>query len=234
MLMQTCLNCNKPKNLSAFEKLDSGNLRKTCRTCRNNQKIVNAENKKKEILKLKATIKVKTCSKCENLKDIKEFNELIRSKDGYNKMCKKCYKLSRKPKNNNKVLNETLNKTCSVCSYVGNNFKKCSKSLDGYFHQCNNCWKPIEWNKEKQKVAEKKYCENNKEKLREKWRKQGKNINRRIRDSLNKRIKSCLFSKNNKTFEYTGCDNNFLKKWFEHNFSKKCLGKIMVSGILII
>jgi len=29
--MLTCLNCNESKKLSAFEKLESGNIRKTCR-----------------------------------------------------------------------------------------------------------------------------------------------------------------------------------------------------------
>jgi hypothetical protein len=84
--MQTCLNCNESKKLSAFEKLESGNIRKTCRTCRNKQKINNADNKKDAILKLKATIKNKICSKCDQLKEISEFNELIRSSDGYNKI----------------------------------------------------------------------------------------------------------------------------------------------------
>lgn len=221
--MQNCSNCKENKNISTFEKLDSGNIRKVCRTCRNKQIVENAINKKDKILKTMATIKNKTCSECKQNKIVSEFNKRLRSVDGYNSKCKSCYKLIRKPNKKiiNHVFDENLNKHCSTCSYIGNNFRRNDKSEDNYYHKCNNCWKPIEWNKEKQKISEKKYCMNNKEKLREKWKKQGLKINRRIRDSLNKRIKSCLYSKKNKTFEYTDCDAEFLKLWFEYNFTEE-------------
>lgn len=35
--MQNCFNCKENKQIIAFEKLDSGNIRKICRTCKNKQ-----------------------------------------------------------------------------------------------------------------------------------------------------------------------------------------------------
>jgi len=220
--MQNCFNCKENKQIIAFEKLDSGNIRKICRTCKNKQVVENTNNKKKDLLITMASITHKTCTECKTKKPVTDFNKRSRSQDGYNPKCKICYTNLRKPNNNvkNQVLDINLNKSCSSCKYIGNNFRKNLKSEDGYYHKCNNCWKPTEWTKEKQKISEKKYCENNKDKLREKWRIDGKKINKRIRDSLNKRIKSCLFSKKNKTFEYTECDTDFLKLWFKYNFTE--------------
>jgi hypothetical protein len=217
--MLKCINCNTEKNFNAFDKHPTGTYRKTCKICRNKQRIVSLDKKKNDILKVQSTILNKTCSKCNITKDISLFFKLIRSKDGYRKLCKDCEKLKQRKTNNN-ILDSNLNKSCSSCSYSGNNFKKCQKSSDGFYHICNNCWKTGTWTKEKQKESQQKYYDNNKEKLREKWKRDGLKINRRIRDSLNKRISSCLFSKKFKTFDYIGCDNIFLKLWFEYNFDK--------------
>ena len=220
--MQKCTNCNSNKELSAFEKYSNNNYRKICRICRNNQLIIRSNNNKTEILKIQSTIKSKICSKCNINKTVDFFNKRIRNKDGYNSICKECDKINRKSLSKKTPITEinNLNKSCNSCSYIGNNFKKNNKSSDGYYYICNNCWKPKEWTKEKQKESQLKYSQNNKEKLQIKWKKHGLNPNRRIRDSLNKRIKSCLFTKNNKTFEYIGCDKNFLKQWFEYNFEE--------------
>ena len=218
--MQNCQQCKENKPLSAYEKYNTGNYRGTCKLCRNRQIIINIEKNKDKILQIQSTIKNKTCTKCNLNKNISEFNKLIRSQDGYCNLCKGCYKLTRKPKNDNSVLNANLNKACITCSYVGNNFRKNLKSLDSYFNQCNNCWKPIEWNKEKQHASYKKYYDNNKDKMKAKWDRHAKKINRRIRSALNSRIKGCLFSKKLRTFEYTGCNNVFLKKWFEFLFEE--------------
>jgi len=102
-------------------------------------------------------------------------------------------------------------------------YKTTKRSNDGYFHTCKACLKPVEWNKEKQKLSEKKYIENNKDKLREKWRKAGKQVNRMVRGRLNARIRDAMKKsgqqKNNKTSSFIGCDVEYIKKWFEFQFT---------------
>ena len=65
---------------------------------------------------------------------------------------------------------------------------------------------------------------NNPDKIKEKNRRQGQNINRRIRDSLNHRISGALISNNikkkDKTVEYIGCSIHFLQKWIEFQFQE--------------
>ena len=62
--------------------------------------------------------------------------------------------------------------------------------------------------------------------MKEKYKRQSKNINRRIRDSLNHRISGALKSNNNKkinkTIKYTGCEISFFKKL---NLPKKKFNK---------
>jgi hypothetical protein len=104
-------------------------------------------------------------------------------------------------------------------------FKPTKKSKTGYFKTCNECWKPREWNSDKQKSAEKKYVQNNPDKLRIKWKKKGEKINNKIRDRLNHRIsdafKSIKSYKSNTTTTYIGCSIDYLKKWFEFHFNDK-------------
>lgn len=165
----------------------------------------------------------KICNKCNSYKLLTEFNKRSREKDGYNNRCKLCYKTQRKEKITNLTIIIT-EKQCNSCNIIKpiSNFKTNAKSKDGLFYKCINCWEPIKWNKEKQKASEKKYVENNKDKMREKWRKEGQKINRRIRDTLNHRISGMLKSQNyykkNKTLEYIDCSLEFLKKWFEFQF----------------
>ena len=160
------------------------------------------------------------------IKSVKDFNKLLSNKDGFCAYCRECFKVRR-----NKDRINTSNKVsphikvCNTClqEKTISEFKKTNKSADGYFSKCSTCWKPREWNKEKQKLSEKKYIENNKEKIKAKWKKDGQKINRRIRDSLNKRIKNALssssISKKLTTLKYIGCSVSNLKNWFEYQFS---------------
>ena len=78
------------------------------------------------------------------------------------------------------------------------------------------------WTKDQQRASEKKYRLNNPEKIKEKYKKQSQNINRRIRDAMNKRITSSLKAqktyKNNLTSNYIGCSIEFLRKWLQYQF----------------
>ena len=166
----------------------------------------------------------KICKSCISEYPLSLFNKRTRSIDGYNSLCKKCYKLQRKKKKTDLPTSDITEKLCTTCNTIKSitKFKTTAKSTDNYFYKCNDCWKPIEWNKEKRKQSEKKYVESHREKMKEKWRKQGQKINRRIRDSLNHRISEMLKSqrthKCNTTLKYIGCDVKFLKKWFEYLF----------------
>jgi hypothetical protein len=128
------------------------------------------------------TIKIaedeKECKQCNKILSIKNYSKSFKSVDGYNTNCKMCYKDNRrklKEKRINVIILKT-DKQCNTCNIIKNIsfFRKTSKSADGLFHKCNDCWKPREWNKDKQKQSERKYIENNREKIREKYRKQSK------------------------------------------------------------
>jgi hypothetical protein len=165
----------------------------------------------------------KICNKCNINKLLTEFNKRSREKDGYNKICKVCYKEQRKKKITD-ISALIIEKQCNTCKLIKSvsKFKTNAKSTDGFFYKCNDCWKPIQWNKEKQKSSEKKYVENNRGKIKEKWRKQGQKINRRLRNTLNHRISEMFESqksyKKNKTLNYIDCNLEFLKLWFEFQF----------------
>jgi predicted HicB family RNase H-like nuclease len=178
---------------------------------------------------IKVTAFDKECKECNKRLPIENYTKCFKTSDGYNTLCKMCYKHKRK------ILKERppnitilrTDKQCNNCNVIKNVsfFRKTSKSLDGLFHKCNDCWKPIEWNKEKQKQSERKYIENNREKIREKYKRQGKKINRRIRSSLNHRIsellKAGMSNKRKKTLTYVGCNFEYLKHWFEFLFDEK-------------
>ena len=166
----------------------------------------------------------KVCKLCLSEYPLQSFNKKTRSVDGYDALCKACYKLRRKKKKADIPTSNITEKQCTTCNITKpiDKFKTNAKSSDNYYYKCNDCWKPIEWNKEKQKQSEKKYVDSHKDKIKEKWKKQRKQINRRIRHSLNCRIGEMLHSqrtyKCNKTVTYIGCDIKFLKTWFEYLF----------------
>jgi hypothetical protein len=225
--------CTKCKNKLKHILFD-GN-RNVCKPCRNQQiRIRRVQNKNKT----KILLINKECIRCNVIQTIKEYTKLADSQDGYSQYCKSCVRKSRKKKSNTETItitntisnindkdknNTIIEKICFKCekNLPIKNFKENKKIKDGYVNICNDCWPKKQWNKEKQKASEKKYVENNKEKIKLKWKNDGKKINKRIRNALNKRIKQSLFSgKNNKTFTYVGCDISFLQKWFEFCFEE--------------
>ena len=168
----------------------------------------------------------KTCIICEKIKDSTEFYKCSISNDGLTKKCAEC---SRKTRHIKKELCSipSIDLKCNKCMITkpATEFISTKKSTSGFFKVCKTCWKPREWNSEKQKASEKKYTQNNPEKLREKWRNAASKPHRIIRDRLNHRIADALRSvkhyKSNKTKNYTGCSMEYLKKWFEYQFNDK-------------
>lgn len=222
---KTCMKCNITLLITHFEYSDKsrGYIRSVCRTCRLKDK--NARLKiKKESDKIHVYDKI--CSQCNLSLTIGRFSKCSTSVDGYDSMCKDCYRIKRHNKSAKKEFLVVTHKQCSICHIIKDIslYRPNSRSNDGYFNKCNDCWKPREWNKEKQKQSEKKYIQNNPDKLREKYKRQGKRIHRRIRSSLNHRIaellKKGLSSKNKKTLTFVGCTFNHIQMWFEFLFEE--------------
>ena len=217
---KTCIKCNKLISVNLFDK--DRNICKSCRLEQTKQRRnLNKLNNQGNI----NSIKEKICISCNKIFDVSKFYKLAMSKDGYKLYCISCSKSNRNKEIIKKQITITK-KICNTCTKekLINEFKSTNKSSDGYYHKCISCWPQVSWTKEKQKESEKKYVKNNPEKIKEKNRKQGLNINRRIRKSLNIRIKDALFSfslrKDNTTLSYVGCELDFLKKWFKFLFEE--------------
>jgi len=222
-IIRTCIKCNIDLPEKPTE--SSGYKRKICYSCKYEQTKIVREQRKEENLKNISNVLKKQCFDCKNEKQISEFNRRLVSNDGFNPYCKDCYKLRRKKKSTENTQSSLQTKQCIKCTIVKpiNEYKPTKRSNDGYYHTCKTCLKPIQWNKEKQKLSEQKYIRNNIEKVREKWRRDGKKINRIVRDRLNHRIRDALLNsgqrKTNKTSSFVGCDITYLKKWFEFQFT---------------
>lgn len=221
-----CSKCQEIKELSHFSKRGRGNsLSSWCDICK---KYSTQENRNKIRTIEKPVITHKTCNVCKKNLEIDRFCKVSTMKDGYNSFCKDCRREKDKKRKGDKQQEERtqehFHKLCRKCNKmkICTFFRENHQSKDGYSYTCKECIPPSTWTKEKQRESEKKYVKNNIEKIRLKWKKQGKNINRRVRDSLNHRISEALFTnrvtKNNKTTKYVGCSIDFLKKWMEFLF----------------
>lgn len=223
MNTQVCDKCKEALVLSSFDK-SGESYRHTCKSCRYNR---TKELREKRALKNANKIvckQNKKCKTCNETKDINDFNRSATTKDGAAPYCRICLSKNRK-----KIVIITpsvilANKTCNTCGILKiiSEFRKTKKSADGHFHKCIACLKPKVWNKEKQHLSEKRYCERNKEKLKEKYRRQGQTLYRKIKSRLSNRIKDALkaisLRKDNKTMSYLGCSHPFLKNWFQFLF----------------
>ena len=228
MESKVCVSCEKDLPVTMYDCSGSKNnkiySRSKCKSCRLNEKRVRIENKKNTP---KEIITVKLCNLCNITKNYTEFSKRSVSADGYQSCCKDCYNKKRWKNKDRAIIESTLSeKLCNTCNVLKSIslFKTNKKSKDGYYHKCSDCWKPREWNTEKVKISQRKYIETHRDKVREKYRRQGLNINRRVRQSLNCRISQMLkqhsLSKNNRTLQYVGCDFRFLKGWFEFQFQE--------------
>ncbi len=224
MLDKECNTCKLSLPLIMFDVnryKDKETYRNKCKDCRLKDKQCRLKISK---TKEKIIIKLKKCNKCDVELDIDNFNKDSYSIDGYAKICRSCYSITRhKIKHTISPLTDVL--FCKKCKLNKPNteFISNARSKSGYFMVCLSCWKPREWNKQKQQESEKKYISKNRDKILEKYKRQSALPQRRFRDRINKRIKSAFKSinnrKNNSTCEYLGCDMNYLKKWFEFQFT---------------
>jgi hypothetical protein len=216
-----CIKCNVEYDISFYE---TG--RNTCKSCRNLQ----TKKRREENIKLinyNDLTTTKKCCHCNLELNITSFNVCKTSKSGYSSKCKECYSKTRCKTKKNIIPDSNIKfKICIRCKTNKeiSNFETTSKTNDNYFSYCKECTPEKTWTKEKQRISEKKYVTKNIDKIREKWKRQGKKINRRVRDSLNHRISEALLTQNltkrNTTFNYVGCSRDELKKWFEHIFEE--------------
>jgi len=224
METKICSECKNELSLIMYDITGKGNktyYRNKCNECRLIETQIRRTSKK---LSEKVDVTNKICNHCNTTKDITEFNKLSLSSDGYDKQCRACLKITRR-KNKMEISSNITEICCIICNTTksSTNFKTNKRSKTGYFKTCNDCWKPIEWNRDKQHASEKKYIENNRDKIKQKWKNDSTKINRIVRSRLNHRIKDALYSvsnkKSNKTQQYIGCDINYIKKWFEFHFN---------------
>ena len=224
MEQKICNKCNNTLSLLYFDK-EGDRYRNSCKKCRYESLKKSREEKRNLNNNNTIVITNKECITCKKTKPINDYNKLSTTNDGFCNYCRECTSLNRKKpiveKQNQVIITRKICNTCNVEKAVSE-FKPTNKSQDGYFHKCISCLKPIEWNKDKQKASEKKYVENNPDKIKKKNRRQSQNPNRKLRSRLNQRIKDALNSlslrKDNKTMEYVGCTHEFIKSWFEYLF----------------
>jgi hypothetical protein len=226
---KTCSNCCEILSLTAFfkDKTNKDGLTSQCKSCKNESTRLRRYNISIQDIQKPSH---KTCPRCKLELSASNFTSLKTSKDGLAAYCKNCRRLNdidRKinAKNNVVIVNESLLKVCSKCfiEKPHTQYRINRKSTDNITHICLECLPTNNWTKKKQQLSEKKYRENNPEKMREKYKKQGNNVNRRIRNSIHQYIRA-IFQKNTRektynTFTYIGCDIQFFKNWLEFQFS---------------
>lgn len=156
MEQKECIKCKINCPISCFSSNEKY-IRNVCKKCKNEQTIKRRHERMKEQKEIPTE---KECTKCSIIKPIINFTKDSITKDGYDNHCKECIKKARKKLIYDVIMSD-INKTCISCHTTKNisEFKQYSLSKDGYYNKCNSCWKPREWNKEKQKQSEKKYCE---------------------------------------------------------------------------
>jgi hypothetical protein len=144
----------------------------------------------------------KKCDTCEIIKTIDKYRKYTKS---YSKTCKKC--LNEKDRIRKKNLRqkriETLVVKCEKCNEekVLNQFTKLKKFYKKKI--CLSCYPKF--------LTEQKteWCRN--ERL--------SNINYRLKKSLAARLRVVL-TKENSTMDYIGCNIQYLREWFEYNFTQ--------------
>ena len=227
MNTKQCMKCSEELPINMFEKSinnDKISYRNKCKSCRLKELQIQREKRKQQP---KIIIQSKICNNCKYDLDVSLFNKKSLSKDGYDNICRKCYKITRlkERKINRTALEEEL--YCIKCKTTKSNseFRTTKRSSTGYYKTCNTCWKPTQWNKQKQMESEKKYRCNNPEKIKLKYKLQSQKPQRIIKSRLQHRIRGALKSNNikkiYKTVDYLGCDIQYLRKWLEFQFTHK-------------
>ncbi len=142
---------------------------------------------------------MKQCVKCEIFKPYAQFR--IYNNGSFSETCKCCYNeldKIRKNTNRQKIL-ETMITTCEMCE--ANKPLKDFAKLKKYYKRkiCLTCY-PTFLNAQKIETHS--------------------NINYRIKKSIAARLRSVL-TKKTTTMNYIGCNIQYLREWFEYNFTEE-------------
>ena len=153
----------------------------------------------------------RNCFKCNLNKPITQFRKYTNTLNSYSWTCKKCSnekdKLRKKNIRRKKIENYIVK--CEICNEEKPliTFAKLKKFYKKKI--CNSCY-PSFLTKQKNE-----WCKN--ESIT--------NINYRLKKSLASRLRNVLknlkLEKNNSTINYIGCNIQYLKEWFEYNFSEE-------------
>jgi hypothetical protein len=157
---------------------------------------------------------VKICTKCKIEKDLEEFHNHIRTKDGKTSMCKLCNKT--KPKTKERAIFDTNN-------YKKRNPEKVKESFKKWYEKTKHIPRiRTDSTKEKQKI----WVKDNKERLNELRKIRAKNptikqlITKKLRDRFYKAIiKMRTGKKFTSCMNLVGCDIDFLKTYIESQFT---------------
>jgi len=145
---------------------------------------------------------IKMCDKCTQTKPIDKYRKY--HENSYSKTCKKCLNEVDKIKKKNlrRKKAETFLAKCEKCNEekVLNDFAKLKKFYKKKI--CLSCYPKF--------LTEQKneWCKNQ----------HNTNINYRLKKSLATRLRSVLL-KTDTTMNYVGCNIQYLREWFEYNFT---------------
>jgi len=150
-------------------------------------------------------LQVKLCDKCEINKPIDKYRKYTDRENSYSKTCKKCLNDQDKIRKKNQRIKKsgTFKAKCEKCQEEKalKDFAKLKKFYKKKI--CISCYPQF--------LTEQKneWCKN--ESLT--------NINYRLKKSLASRLRSVIVVKNNSTMNYIGCNIQYLREWFEYNFT---------------
>ena len=147
---------------------------------------------------------IKICDKCTQTKPIDKYRKY--NEKSYSKTCKKCLNELDKirKKNIRKKKLETFLAKCEKCNEK-KNLKDFAKLKKFYKKKiCFSCYPQF--------LTEQKneWCKNE----------HNTNINYRLKKSLASRLRNVLL-KNDTTMNYIGCNIQYLREWFEYNFTSE-------------
>ena len=146
----------------------------------------------------------KPCDKCEINKSLDKYRKYTDREDSYSKTCKKCLNEQDKIRKKNIRIkkSETFMAKCEKCKEekLLKEFAKLKKFYKKKI--CISCYPQF--------LTEQKneWCKN--ERLT--------NINYRLKKSLAARLRNVVV-KNESTMSYIGCNIQYLREWFEYNFT---------------
>jgi hypothetical protein len=163
---------------------------------------------------------MKKCNKCLINKSLENFSKCKSNSDSLQYQCKQCQALYTKINKNNvrddQIPDNMVDKTYRICSLCKENkllteYFKNNRCKGGYYSNCKQC----------NNKRNRKFAQNNPDKMLIYWRKSLENVQRKIKSNISRRIRNSISSKkNSKTLDYIGCSIDDFKIWIEYQFEE--------------